>query len=59
MNRAPADFRCGIDPAAKASCVNHESLSRQATCGTMIRERMGGNRSLRSELEGRQCQSVD
>ena len=59
MNRAPADFRCGIDPAAMASCVCHESLSEQVTCGKMIREGTGRNRSLRSELEGKECQSVD
>ena len=59
MNRAPAAFRCGIDPAAKASCICRESMTVQATCGKAIGEGTGGNRSLRSELEERQCQSVD
>jgi hypothetical protein len=48
-----------LPPLLQSYCVRHKSLSRQASCGRMSREETGGNRSLRSEREGRQCQSVD
>ena len=46
-------------PCRDGIVLCRESLSEPVTCGKIVGEGTGGNRPFRSELERRECQSID